>query len=368
MFYKQKLQGRKILLILFVLFLFITVTVFAQSDLSITTITWNVIGFDHNKPKTSGPDTYPVGVRIVNNGTETANNILASFIWDNYNKYIDLKSGTPGTLSLSFLAPGEHADLYFYVTVVRSKKAWKAKRSYHIEAIADGMTTVSTPIPREIYVEKLISLNSCTVNSLFGESKVYVGLSYVYDLYGIASEGSTQAEVYVTFPNTMFRILSSDIHFSSPEYTGDTTYADACGWDDNPLSPSYLSCIGPCLTPTCKVGGDVCTTYTVQVIDHGTVKLSSVMYNSTGNGYHYNNDYGSNFNTLTVVAVYPPTISGHIFKDLNKNGIQDQGEPGFANVDILVTDGEGGQHIFTTDSQGDYLAVVYAEGETTLEA
>ncbi|MEK7952019.1 SdrD B-like domain-containing protein [Luteolibacter soli] len=52
------------------------------------------------------------------------------------------------------------------------------------------------------------------------------------------------------------------------------------------------------------------------------------------------------------------TISGHIFNDLNGNGIEDSGEPGLAGVDVLVTDVNGNSQTVTTDASGNWVATV----------
>src|SRR4051794_31171037 len=40
--------------------------------LSLTPITWDVVGLDSNKPATDGPNSYLIGARITNTGTSSA--------------------------------------------------------------------------------------------------------------------------------------------------------------------------------------------------------------------------------------------------------------------------------------------------------
>src|SRR5690349_15460531 len=75
----------------------------AAAALTITPITWNVIGLDSNKV-TVGPNTYPVGARVCNTGDATATNVVATLNWDTTNTFIDLVAGSPSTLSVSSLA------------------------------------------------------------------------------------------------------------------------------------------------------------------------------------------------------------------------------------------------------------------------
>jgi len=59
------------------------------------------------------------------------------------------------------------------------------------------------------------------------------------------------------------------------------------------------------------------------------------------------------------------TVTGHIFKDDNNNGVQDVGEINLANVSIIVTESNGNTQIVNTDSNGNYSAQVVA-GNTTV--
>ena len=64
----------------------ITVTLFsfmpavAAADLTVTPLTWNVIGLDSNNVNV-GPNDFPVGARVCNAGTD-ASNVLATFVWE----------------------------------------------------------------------------------------------------------------------------------------------------------------------------------------------------------------------------------------------------------------------------------------------
>ncbi|WP_124981883.1 Calx-beta domain-containing protein, partial [Nonlabens xiamenensis] len=60
------------------------------------------------------------------------------------------------------------------------------------------------------------------------------------------------------------------------------------------------------------------------------------------------------------------TVTGTVFNDINGNGIQDAGEPGFADVDVEITDSNGDTQTVTTDANGDWTATVPA-GTTTID-
>ncbi|MEX0811851.1 MAG: SdrD B-like domain-containing protein [Chitinophagales bacterium] len=57
------------------------------------------------------------------------------------------------------------------------------------------------------------------------------------------------------------------------------------------------------------------------------------------------------------------TISGHVFDDLNGNGVQDAGEPGLAGMNIILSNGQQTQ----TDANGDYSVEVPFDSTIVLE-
>jgi len=64
--------------------------VHADAILTIEPITWNVVGLDSNNV-TVGPNTFPVGVRVCNSGDDPATNVIADFVWDSSDAYIDIR-------------------------------------------------------------------------------------------------------------------------------------------------------------------------------------------------------------------------------------------------------------------------------------
>jgi hypothetical protein len=76
--------------------------VFADPILTVTPITWNIIGLDSNSPTDTinTPNLFPVGVRVCNSNTGTVGtNITASLVWDSANPYINIRPGTNATLT-----------------------------------------------------------------------------------------------------------------------------------------------------------------------------------------------------------------------------------------------------------------------------
>ena len=141
----------------------------AYAGLTVTPTTWNVIGLDSNKV-TDGPDTFQIGARVCNTGGTTVTNVVGDFLWDSSNPYINLSGA--GTVTVKTLAAGACVDLYFSVTVTRTSLAYDTARRYHIAVRADNTASVSTPVPRELYVEHLISQGRNTVSSITGPTQL----------------------------------------------------------------------------------------------------------------------------------------------------------------------------------------------------
>jgi hypothetical protein len=139
---------------------------FAATTLTVTPISWNIVGLDSNNVNV-GPNDFPVGARVCNTGAAVAVNVTATFVWDSANALINIRPGTNTALSVSSLAIGACTDFYFEVEVTRNPAAYDTTRRYHIAVTADGgASTGSTPTPRELYVEHLISQNRNTVSDI----------------------------------------------------------------------------------------------------------------------------------------------------------------------------------------------------------
>jgi uncharacterized repeat protein (TIGR01451 family) len=297
----------------------------AAADItSVTPLTWNTIGLDSNSPST-GPSRFPVGARVC---SDAAGPVPVTFTWaaggtesDDTNIYLRPSSlGTPGhPLNLTFAAPG-CLDAYFEVEVNKTAvpTPYDKTRRYYITAGG-----VSTPEPRELYVEHLISqnrngitdvkLNGASVPS-GGSMTLMVGNTYNIELDGFtATQGYNQLESFINFPNTIFQVLSVSTTYTADSNTTNVPnpnsklYADACIWDNDPGSPTYRSCVGG----TDKAGGTVSVTYTVKIISGGGTSqtLSSLFYDFSGSSYHYNADYGLAYRIANIVSPSSVTIS-----------------------------------------------------------
>src|SRR5688572_6067488 len=279
-------------------------SVYAQ--LTIQPTTWNVIGLDSNNVN-AGPNTFPVGARVCNTGATAVTNVSGTFVWDSFNTYISLTGAS--TLNVPSLAAGTCIDFYYPVAITRTSAAYNASRQYHITVTGDSVAPVTTPMPREVFVEKLVSQNRNSVSSITGPTTVYVGQTYNYTVTAsTATGGYAQLEAFLELSNIIFQVQSINTTYTAPAGgTNNKFYADACGWDNNPLSPTYRDCIGPVNYAGGKAGGNVVTTYTVRVLTAGSTTAGTMIYDFSGSSYHYNSDYGSI--QINVTALPPPDMT-----------------------------------------------------------
>src|SRR5215510_8603021 len=306
---------------LLVLFVGVVGVQSAYAGLTITPVSWDVVGLDSNNPAV-GPDTFQIGARVCNTGGATVNNIVSNFVWDSTNAFINISMSGNSTLTLSSLNAGACVDFYYPVTISRTSLAYNAARRYHIDVSATGVSTITTPTPREIYVERIISQNRNSVQSIVGPTTVYVGQTYTYTVNAsTATQGYEQLEAFLNLSNVIFQVQAIATTYTSPPgATNDKFYADACGWDNNPLSATYRSCIGPANYSGGKAGGTISTTYTVKILSTGVTTASTLINDFSGSSYHYNNDYGQGINSITITALPAPVPNVSLQKSVTPTG------------------------------------------------
>ena len=316
-------------------------TVSAAAVLTISPITWNIVGLDSNNVNV-GPNNFPVGARVCNTGDAPATNVTSSFVWDSADPYINLRSGSlssyTGATAVASLAPNTCTDFYYEVTVTRNATAYDHTRRYHITATADTLGVVSTPTPRELYVEHLISQNRNTVSDVQygttlggltsvangGTMSLVVGNTYYIRLVGAtATQGYEQIESFINFPNTVFQVLSVNTTYTAessanmtPPY--DRLYGDACAWENDPNSPNYRACNG-----VGKAGGGVTVTYQVRILSVGSTNpepLSTLIYDFSGSSFHYNSDFGVSTRYAYILDPSAVTISKNFSPDPTTTG------------------------------------------------
>ncbi len=303
--------------------LFSVLPALAAPILTITPISWNVVGLDSNNVNV-GPNNFPVGARVCNTGDMAATNVTSTFVWDTADAFIDLRSGSKtsytGADAVASLAASSCHDFYYEVQITRSSLAYDHTRSYHITATADTLGVSSTQTPREIYVEFLISQNrNSTLDVKLdtvsipagGTMTLVVGGTYDIELIAsTATNGYEQIESFINFPNTIFQVNSVVATYTANGGTDPDAltklYADGCGWENDPNSPNYRSCLS-----TGKYGGDVTMNYNVTIIGGGgtTQTLNTLIYDFSGSSYHYNSDFATSSRFAAIIDPTAVTIS-----------------------------------------------------------
>jgi LPXTG-site transpeptidase (sortase) family protein len=281
-------------------------------SLTITPNTWNVIGLDSNTPA-SGPYRFPVGVKVCSSVATT--NVSVQFIWDDSVHATDifLRPGSLSTVTIPSIGAGACKYAYFEVEVNRATSPYDETRHYHIVA-TDITGDASTTLGRELYVEHLISQNRNGVRDIKldgttipagGTMYLMVGQTYNITLDGFtATNGYNQFEDFVNLPNTVFLVnaVTTSYNVNSSSLVSNPNpglYADACGWDNDPTSPTYRSCIDG----DGKTGGDpVSTVYNVTILPSAVTSgtLNTLLYDFSGSSYHYNADFGVGYNFIIV--------------------------------------------------------------------
>jgi LPXTG-site transpeptidase (sortase) family protein len=289
----------------------------AAANLTITPLTWNVVGLDSNNVNV-GPNNFPVGARVCNTGDTTATNVSSTFNWEAIDptpaqNYINLRPGSNTSYSGYTLAPSACVDFYYEVQVTRNSNAYNDTRQYYITATADTLGTISTPRPREFFVEHLISQNRNAISDVRldgvstpagGTMNLMVGNTYTIQLVGsTATQGYEQLESFINFPNTIFQVNSVTSTYSASAGTDPlaTTrpYADGCNWVNDPGSPNYRSCVA-----TGKYGGNITVTYNVTILGGaGTNQtLNTLIYDFSGSSYHYNADFSTGVRFASIIG------------------------------------------------------------------
>ncbi|HWS24790.1 MAG TPA: sortase [Anaerolineales bacterium] len=300
----------------------------ASPVLTIEPITWNTVGLDSNNVNV-GPNQFPVGARVCNTGTSTAENVSSIFEWDSSNSLINLTPGTlseySGTYSVD-LAAGECKDFYYEISVTRNSSAYDTSRQYHITATADGLASISTPDNREIFVEHLVSQSRNSVENIEvgtspanlqtvpvgGSVNMTIGNTYYIRLNASTAPGGyNQLESYINLNYLYFRVNSvvSTYTIQDSNVSNDTLYSDSCGWENDITSPDYRSCV----VDDGKSGGSMTFLYSVTIMAGAGSSnlLSANVYDFSGSSYHYNADYSTSFITINLVngAEFSKTFS-----------------------------------------------------------
>ncbi len=317
----------------------------AQAQPSISPVTWDVVGLDSNN-LASGPNVFPVGVRVCAADSSLQGHAVR-FVWESANANIERSSAE--VINLPTVAAGACQDLFHEVTITRVAAARSTGRRYRMDLEDAGGTVVaSTPVNREVFVRPLIrqNRNSTQQISLDGVAitpggppvALVAGQSYAIRLDArTATQGYEQLQQFLTLPSGVFQVNSVTSTYTAnggtdPEATS-KIYADGCGWDNDLTSPTYQSCLG-----RGKYGGTTSVTYNVTALGAGQGALNALIYDFSGNSYHYNSDFESASVTFEVEEPPPaPTADLAVSKSDGQSSVA----PGASTTYTIIVGNNG---------------------------
>ncbi len=319
------------------------------AGLTVEPITWDVVGLDHNRPLTSGPELFPVGARVCSD--VAISNAEVELIWEEPNAYVDTRPGSLAVLQTGPLAVDECFDAYFEIQLIRDAAAFGESRRYRIEATDDDTGLVySSPTPRAILIEQLVSQNRNTTTLIrWGQQEdesdwqtlgaggglnFAIGETYFIELTTETATAYEQLESFLTLSNTIFQVKSVETTYgvkTAPDsrvpVPNPRLYADGCLWEPDVDSPNYNSCLADG-----KAGGTVVTRYEIDIISGGgsSVGLLALIYDRSGSSFHYNTDFSQSPGDLVVLD---PTDA-----DFSKRFIPDTiGADGVSTLRLTIT-------------------------------
>ena len=310
------LHGTKRIWLLSILVIAVAGQGYAQ--LTVNPITWDVVGLDHNRPLTQGPELFPVGADVCS--TVATSNVTVDFVWPDGDgnlwdfgtghPYINLRQGSLTSLTFASIGAGECVDAYFELKLNRSAAAFDTTRPYVIQA-TDTSGTASSPTPRAIYIERLVSQNRNTTQQIrYGQQadksdwvvlgagagiNLALGETYFLELTTQTATAYEELESFITLSNTIFQVKSVETTYSTltappsrVPVPNPRLWADGCLWDNDLDSPNYNSCLADG-----KAGGVVVTIYEIDIISGGgdSVGLEALIYDRSGSSFHYNTDF-----------------------------------------------------------------------------
>ncbi len=328
----------------------------AAASLSVTPLTWNVVGLRSNVGGSkTGPGRFPVGSRICNSsaaGTTAATDVRTRFTFEGTDASTRAGFSLDGGISvdtLGDLAPGACADSYYNVLLEQRKTNIGNFRQYFVEAYENALPSGSskaqyppasgTGSSRGLYIEALVKQSRNVTRKISGPggcnydytdcdaipTNLTVGDTYTYKLYASTSTAYEQLESFITFPRSTFRVISASSTYQTPAgRTISRPWSNACGWNPDYDASTDATCgFSPPseFQPTGKAGRNVVTTYKVKVVGAGTGNLTTLIYDYSGSSFHYNADFGTNAGTFTASYPLTTTVTGNGLVSSSPSGI-----------------------------------------------
>ncbi len=134
---------------------------------TVTPITWDVVGLDSNDPVNSGPEHFPVAGAGLQSGQAAPHceRCSGNLVWTSSNGAINLPPGSLNPIVSDpaiNLSPGQCHDFYFEISdrspasSLRSIPPLPLSQRHRLDGTSTAVTA-SSPTPRQIFVEHLVS-------------------------------------------------------------------------------------------------------------------------------------------------------------------------------------------------------------------
>ena len=251
------------------------------------------------------------------------------------------------------LLSGQSKEFYFYVEIARVAAARDRSRNYYAQASATGFTTVTTPRPRDLFVQRLIRHNRNQATGLFGPDTVLVGREYIW-----RADYSTQSfsviQGHITWANPL--IQTQAVYGTAGLDVLNSYWIDTCNWDE---------VLRTCTTIATKAGGDIQIFARAFIAGEGNTTAQTLIYDISGASWHYNTDWQDAINSISATSV-DASIGGNIFADRNINAQWDQPllnpEPTLGSVLVSLYSGTGPTRTLVTTTNTTAYGVYYFDG------
>lgn len=290
--------------------------------LTIEPITWNIMGLDSGA-QDEGPNVYPVGYRVCNDGDDPAANLQVTLspVTGQTNPNINLTS--PETQTLANLPNDECYDFYYEMTITRDADVLEDSEQLFQVTAESGSVSTTAPFALNVSVREMDQSSQLEVSSLSGPLDVTLGETVTYTITGTITETTGNQAFgslshFIEDTEGIFRLLTVGATYQNlANATSDSTWADACGWQLNPdedTDPPHNTC-----TSDDTISGTMTVTFTMQVIGTGETMLRAVLFGLRDtdeedlNAYLYNENYDTDKTRLLVTsqsgATTTPTVT-----------------------------------------------------------
>ena len=275
-------------------------------------VSWQVIGLDSNQPTTAPPEVFLVQVKVTNTGVATATNTFATLTLGTLSPNpcdpaacISLIS--PATQSVGSVAPGQTTDVFWSVRVARTAAAFNSITPITVEVGADNAPVVQAPqvdrIPAPCGTTDTPG-NTLLIEDLISQARNDV-ISYTVTPGTQLPDGSWEVPVGSNFTVQVLADTATNYEEISVPAIIDPSGVLT------PLSTNFSFELGtPTATDiyTLNAGGQVTAEYLYRASSVGDVSLSQLIYDCSGNSFHYNSDFMTDSVIIRVIPG-PPEVT-----------------------------------------------------------